>query len=326
MSAAVATPTEAYHFSKREIVHWGNFTALNKTSRSKIGKTGKPVGFWYAYATTWANTISGMGSVAMNTLKFKYKFPLHGFTDDVSSTDSSLILRLSNSNLQAFLMAFHKPEFFVEPRKLLDQLMYEYLVNGESAINLLLDHETLVGFVKQQLGEGDNDDEPEPEVMEKYLRNFWTPIPYDKCTEFANALINMSHQSADYSVVPIPYYKWNKFWENVSQRFAGVEFTQDLIYPRDADRIFIEFDTGRPDLPYAGGLDVSWLRLLDVVSGCIFDPATYFGDKTPPDFKETNTATAGAATRTSSTARRGGTRRFGKKRSVRRHFSRKVRR
>jgi hypothetical protein len=333
MSAAVAT-TDVYHFTKREIKSWGDFDAQNIKSRHKIGLSGKPIGFWYAYASSWRTALAGMSGAPANVARFKYKLPLHGFTEDPASDSPTMILRLSQANLKTFLQTFHKPEFFVDPKGLLKSLTEEYIMSGDSDLTLFMDHEAIMEYVKGKIGDPDmEDDDVDPDDLANHMMKFWNRKSAETLASIVGEIITKSLSNRDYAMFPVKYYKWHKFWENVSQKFAGVEFTEDVVYPRRGDRIFIEFDTGRADLPYATGLDVSWLRLLDVVSGCIFDPKIYFDERPPTNFKnDTRTpprsrsrSRSRSPTRSSKgngaggsaaagTARRGGTRKFRKNR------------
>jgi len=131
--------------------------------------------------------------------------------------------------------------------------------------------------------------------------------------------------------------KWYDFWtglpraytrvpyDGFQRKFAGVEFSQDLV-DYSADVFTVTPATQREpkkititvDLPSGGTatVDVSFLQYLEVPSGCLFKPEALF-DKPPSEYLvEGPPAAAGVATG-SATARRGGTRRRRGRRLIR---------
>lgn len=275
MSAAVAG-SEAYHFSKRPLTEWGEFASGNVKSRTKIGNAGKPIGFWYAYNTTWSNTLTSSGE---SVGAYKYRFLLREFTDDPSIPNPSAILRLSAANFDVFMEKYLDPKFVTSPKEKLATFIYEYFITGESPLIEVLPEET-----QEELEENEGD--YETITSQKILnapkkgKNKGKIFIGGKALsdEEAAALVQTVLDSHNYGIKddPISMFDWIAFWKAIAVDFAGVEFTADLIVARNAPRnIRIYGDTR---------VEISWLRLLDVVSGCIFNPETYFEGKKPSEF------------------------------------------
>ena len=274
MSTTQATPP-AYHISKREIKSWGNFSEENTKSRTKIGSSGKPIGFWYAYDSSWSNA---HGPATHSVGEFKYRIPLGEFADDPYYPAPAKILRLNKDNFDDFLLAFHKTEFFKDPCSLLDSLVVEAAIKGDSALSLIIPEE-MFEELKDKVLETMNANSDTVEIFSKGAGK-------DECTSFLIKLINTWTESSlatDLSYVR--YYDWGAFWARVSENFAGVEFGADLIHPRQGGFIWSDIES-EPVGGLSYKLHVTWLRLLDVVSGCIFHPETYFTEK-PTDLQVT---------------------------------------
>lgn len=278
MSAAVAG-VEAYHISKRPLTEWGEFGFGNEKSRGKIGSVGKPIGFWYAYDTAWANTLTRLG----NTVgAYKYKFMLREFTDDPLTPNPAAILRLSATNFDSFMEKYHDPKFASSPKRMLGMLIMEYFMDGDDR----LIHE-LPEDIQEQLEEYEGDyetitqekilDAPESGKHKGKIFIGGEAISDEDAAELLQKILDKHNYGIKNT--PIVTYNWIGFWKAVSADFAGVEFAADLIASRNAPRNVRNYD--------GTTVEVSWLRLLDVVSGCIFNPETYFEGKKPSEFRVT---------------------------------------
>ena len=275
MSAATAG-VEAYHISKRPLTAWGEFAAGNTKSRAKIGSAGKPIGFWYAYNTEWSNFLTRTGNTSGT---YKYRFVLREFTDDPSTPNPAAILKLSAANFDTFLEKYHDPKFVSSPKSMLAHFITQYFMSGDER---LVEH--LAEDIQEQLEEYEGDfetitDEKILAAPERGKHKGKIFIGGEEVSdEEADELVQKILDKHNYGIKdePITTYNWIDFWKAVAADFAGVEFTADLIKPRTAPR----------NIRNIGGvtMEVSWLRLLDVVSGCIFDPETYFEGKKPSEF------------------------------------------
>ena len=207
--------------------------------------------------------------------EYKYRLPLREFTDDPYMPDPDAILSLSKSNFTDFLDAFHKPEFFSDPCQLIDSLVFEAANQGSSALSLVIPQENIDELVEKVLESTDDE-----------FSLFKSSGQTEGCMNFAIQMINkwvVSDEAKDPTY--IRYYDWGAFWDGVAEKYAGVEFGADLIYPRKGEFLW----TGIQSDPIGGQsftLHTNWLRLLDVVSGCIFHPETYFAEK-PTDLQVT---------------------------------------
>lgn len=202
----------------------------------------------------------------------KYKLPLGEFTDDPYMPDLSAILRLDQSNFEDFLLAFHKPEYFYEPCEFLNMLVMEAVQHGDSALSLIIPEDLVLELVEKAVDDPDSTD-------------FCKVASKESAAGFVVALINAWAADPELrkDLSYLRYYNWGAFWKSVETKYAGVEFSADLVHPRDGEVIW----TGIESEPVGGlayKLHVSWLRLLDVVSGCIFHPETYF-NKSPLELK-----------------------------------------
>jgi hypothetical protein len=308
MSAAVRP---AYHLSKRELKSWGDFGFGNEQSRAKVGAKGKPIGLWYAYDTTWANTMTPQG---FNVGKYKYLLPLGTFTTDPSTPDHSAILRLNEENFEEFLEKYHKKEYVTSPREKLANLIYQFhAFADDSILDVFSDSDEL----KERIEEVDYD--PDEIVRQKILAVPTNGANKNKIFVNGRALsedemagiVQDMVDAADEPEEPFVMYTWPQFWKSVAEDFAGVEFEASLVKARNAPRNIRDLD--------GNSVEVSWLRLLDVVSGCIFNPETYFGGEQPPSLLVRNsnsgTAAAGAAAG-AATGTRGGRRKRKTRRST----------
>jgi hypothetical protein len=130
MSAAVATAAAGekrhlVHFSSRAIEEWGKIPKKSeyndslKISMSRIAaRTGKPMGIWYAYDTSWVahykNSVNKNPLLSpknkANWFSHKYVFDVADdkFTTDINPAPTK-ILELSNANFGDFLAKYEAP-------------------------------------------------------------------------------------------------------------------------------------------------------------------------------------------------------------------------
>jgi hypothetical protein len=256
-------PMNVYHISKREIGSWGNFSPSNRKSRTKIGAEGKPIGFWYAHNTSWEN-ITKSEKVDAGTYKYKFSV-VYSFSVDSPSPTS--VLMLTADNFDAFLKKYHTKSFIVPPKKLIEKLIYQYFYEGDSALIPVLPEE-----VQEKLSEVEGDYEAGRKIL-KVMKNGNIIIDNKPVNDLAAKGMIDAIKMVDESLIT---YDWPNFWNSVSRDFAGVEFDKSLIFPRKSPRIFKTVD--------GDVIEVSWLRKLDIVSGCIFDPQTYL-HRSPSEFK-----------------------------------------
>ena len=276
-AAAPPSAARAYHISNRELTKWG-VDARDKLEMSRVGKFGKPTGLWYGYDTAWANSLRARSE---NVGAFKYLLPLREFTDDPTKPNPDAILRLSGDNFDTFLSTYHTSAYMVTMHEKLREFIMRYFMEGDESILDVLPRK-LKNKIKAYIDEGDVELINEDGLLAVSVEgeNGEIIIGGKQLSDAEiESYVNKIYERIEYKPLDARFirYKWTGFWEAVSKDFAGVEFTGELIQARNAPR----------NLRTIGEniVDVTWLQFLDVVSGCIFHPETYFSGHLPQEFR-----------------------------------------
>lgn len=149
MAAAASTNQKAYHYTDKPIANWDAINSSSIKSRYTIGKAGKPIGFWYAYGTTWKNLVNS----SKVTYKYAFNLPEDSFITISDKPDPSKILQLTTiDELKEFLELTGVGSFMKTPEEIKGEHNYEAATMGGNS-----DDEEEHNYEAAIIGNGDEE-------------------------------------------------------------------------------------------------------------------------------------------------------------------------
>jgi hypothetical protein len=296
-------PTEVNHITDTPIRRWSD-SKLQFTGQLRIEQKGKPAGFWYAYGNEWYafyyRPRFNKSNTACNTLyKYTVPIPSSAFTSNVLIADRTAIVRLSPANIKAFVKHYVDKagidKLIADPRKRFYELLEEDIKENAGHFEELLAQrnythrkmlrrifslagdmteeewnnnnedyvdennenlENLSEEIEEENEEGGDEDENADDIYEQIDRLL------DKAG--GDAVVRQILDDIGGEAADLPF-QWPVFWDTVRGEIGGVEFSA-------------EFFNGKVDLRSLSinSIDLSWIALVELRSGVIFKPATFF--------------------------------------------------
>jgi hypothetical protein len=244
--------------SERTLIHYSKqpLTQLQNYMHSQFAllrKTGKPMGFWYAYGQDWKNYInkdeekkSGR-STENTTYRYEFTVPEEAFTTDIKAASPHAILELSKANLDEFMRTFfNKKESYVGTTFVMEQSLDQYRLKGKSVVieELLSKNEEFRVFLEEKLSS------KKRVSVKTIIKDAKAKFP----ALFQNYFPSIQAQK-DYGA---GMCLWSDLWSNVGDAFGGVEFHTDLFETESWNEIWLP-----------------WTSVLDIRSGVIFRPTKF---------------------------------------------------
>jgi|LauGreDrversion4_2_1035121.scaffolds.fasta_scaffold17974_5 hypothetical protein len=239
--------------SERTLIHYSKqpLTQLQNYMHSQFAllrKTGKPIGFWYAYGQDWKNYINTHDekksghSKENTTYRYEFTIPEEAFTIDIKAASPNTILELSKANLDEFMKTFfNKKESYIGLNFLLEQSLDQYRLKGENMIieELRSKSEEFKVFLDEKISS------KKKVSVKTIVKDAKAKFP----ALFQNYFPSIQAQK-DYGA---SICLWSDLWSNVDSAFGGVEFHPDLFDIESWDNIWLP-----------------WTSVLDIRSGVIF--------------------------------------------------------
>jgi hypothetical protein len=244
------------HITNARITEIKNAPSREQTRT--VAKTDKPAGLWYARDNEWR------GHFYKDKLPL-WKYTLHltedDFTDDYKTPAPTKILRVNMANF-ADVVANYGKEYLYSNVEILEKLIYDRIKDRDDTLDFLVGEDT-----DSDYNNSNNEIDELNKKLIKTIRDYETNSDGTKIDEtFAGDVI--SEIDGEYGDKP-PYddFNWPEFWRKLSENFAGIEFATDLLD-------IVEIPSPVPDIRPV--ISTSFMPFIEIRSGVIFKPATFF--------------------------------------------------
>lgn len=258
------------HITDRPVERWSN-QAAQLSGQYRIERRGKPAGFWYAYENEWRKFY--YKNTHTETLyKYTVDVPSRFFTTDIDATGATTILRLTPANIQDFVRHYvarvGRDALRTDPLARLYELILEDVQQGAGHFDELREGEDYEDYefadfleeLFERAGEGEEEaDEEDEEDNEENKNEEVSAREAAKRARIAYQIL------ADIGDEGRDAFQWPVFWDAVRTSLGGVEFSAE----------FFE-GGGRAAPPLADDIDLSWVKSVELRSGVIFKPRTFF--------------------------------------------------
>ena len=278
-----------------------------------IGKKGKPIGFWYAYGNEWKDLYVKLNPKCDKVWNYEFQIPNDTFVQLISKNTikKNKILQLNKSNIFYFFKKYHKNKYIPTQLNLFSSLLYKRQADANNLIDILLKELIEFNGTEMTIECEDEDEEQENQlyIVFKGVKNILCDIDNDPDLEYLdyldeddiNFFIDLVKDYYNYSKMQVQktkqyllkekdpnrqqellvlmnkfqelvndleedfiLYYWKEFWEGVSKDFIGVEFNPNIF-----NYTFLEINNELT-------LNISWLKYVEIKSGCLFKPKTFF--------------------------------------------------
>jgi hypothetical protein len=249
----------------------------NTPSREQIRtvvKTGKPAGLWYAYGDEWKAHFYNKNN--SKKAMWKYTLNLHDddFTDTYDHPAPTKILKVNKDNFVGVVAKYGK-DFIKSNTDILEDLVYRRQADGDGTLDFLLGEDEI-----NCDSNNNNNNNTNIKNLPKNLKELSNDI-YSLICEYINIddipsesldllfeEINKRHRD---DKLPYKTFDWAEFWNKLSEHFAGIEFAEDLLGVK-------EIASPAPEIRESA-VSTEFIPLLEIRSGVIFKPATFFADR-----------------------------------------------
>lgn len=293
-------PVPVNHITDTPIRRWSD-SKLQFTGQHRIEIKGKPAGFWYAYGNEWYafyyRPRFNKNNAACNTLyKYTAPIPSSAFTSDVRISDQTAIVRLTPANVKAFVKHYVDKagidRLITDPRKRFYELLEEDIQEGAGHFEELLarrnyTHRKMLRRIfalindmgEEEWNENNENNEKDVDENDENLNeedeeeneeelddgdDIYAQIDHLLDKAGGDAAVRQILDDIGGEAADLPF-QWPLFWDTVRSEIGGVEFSA-------------EFFNGKTDLKSLSvdGIDLSWIALVELRSGVIFKPTTFF--------------------------------------------------
>jgi hypothetical protein len=264
-------------------------TLSNTPSRDQlkvVKQRGKPAGLWYAHGSDWKKHFyKNNRDLWKYTLNIGYK----DFTSDYTKPAPTKILRLNKDNFAEVVAKYGKACVYSN-REILSNLIFERNYSGDDTLNFIVGDDDIDcdsennnngnnnnnnnnnynnnSYNSNGGGNNNNLDELKDDLIDAICN-----IQEDS----SNSMKYISSDLADdvikridkeYSGEKTPYkeFNWERFWNIMADNYAGVDFTYNIL----------SLETIPNPVDHTKILDTDFIKFLEIRSGVIFKPATFF--------------------------------------------------
>jgi hypothetical protein len=244
---------------------------------------------------------------------YEFQIPNDTFVQLISkdTIKKNKILKLNKSNISYFFKKYHKNKYIPTSLNLFGSLLYKRKVEANHLIDILL--KELIEFQGTEMTTECEDEDEEQEnqlyIVFKGVKNILCDMDNDFDVEYLdyideddiNIFVDLVKEYYNYSKLEVQkrkqylqkekdlqrqeellaltnhfqqlvnnieedfiLYDWKQFWEGVSKDFIGVEFDSNIFH-----YTFLKINNELI-------LDISWLKDVEIKSGCLFKPKTFF--------------------------------------------------
>jgi hypothetical protein len=239
-------------------------TLVNEPSREQIRtaiKTDKPAGLWYAYNDEWKDHFY---KVEKDLWKYTLNIKEDNFTDNYTIPAPTKILRLNRDNFAKVIATYGK-DYVYSNRNILENLIYARERDGDETLDFLL------GMNENESEEYNKSKGKNIEELIEILEDLIDGgIDIDDIeSDKIDLLIEKIKEHNNDDELPYKQFNWGKFWKNLSDKFAGVDFAEDLLDKKEINNPIDSKST----------ISTDFLKLVGIRSGVIFKPLTFFAGR-----------------------------------------------
>lgn len=258
------------HITNSRITNLKN--APSREQMRTVAKTGKPAGLWYAYGDEWKAHFYNINNSKKAAWKYTLNLKDDDFTEDYTKSSPNKILRVNKTNF-ADTVAKYGKEFIKSNNNILEDLIYRRQSNGDETLDFLLGSKPISCSENNSINNNNNSIRNLPEDLKDLANDIYSLIcEYINIEDISPESLKLLIKEIDerYSEPPYITFDWPGFWRKLAENFAGIEFSGDVL-----DVVEIP----SPNTEIRSVISVSFMPFVEIHSGVIFKPASFFAGR-----------------------------------------------